>query len=68
MPSMPGLRARTFAEVQHWPAMGAVEKRAVWRRITQHTAWRFNRYAERAAENRSSPGAAASSLSDFGRR
>ena len=52
---------RTFAEVQRWPEMGAVEKRAVWRRITrEHTAWRFNRYAERAAENRSSPGAAAS--------
>ncbi|RCX09156.1 DUF3717 domain-containing protein [Extensimonas vulgaris] len=47
---------RTFAEVQRWPEMGAVEKRAVWRRITrEHTAWRFNRYAERAAENRSGP-------------
>jgi hypothetical protein len=26
-------------------------KRQVWRRITlEHSAWRFNRYAERAAE------------------
>ena len=42
---------RTFDEVQHWPAMGAVEKRAIWRRITlEGTAWRFNKYAERAAE------------------
>ena len=44
---------RSFDEVQFWPAMGPAEKRAVWRRITQeHTAWRFNRYAERAAEGR----------------
>jgi hypothetical protein len=29
--------------------MSPAEKRAVWRRITlQATAWRFNRYAERA--------------------
>jgi predicted Fe-S protein YdhL (DUF1289 family) len=41
---------RTFDEVQHWPAMGPVDKRAVWRRITaEGTALRFNRYAERAA-------------------
>lgn len=41
---------RTFHEVQHWPEMGAVEKRHTWRRITvQGTAWRFNKYAERAA-------------------
>lgn len=40
---------RSFAEVQHWPAMDAVAKRATWQRITrQGTAWRFNRYAERA--------------------
>lgn len=44
---------RSFAEVQHWLAMGPAEKRAVWRRITmENTAWRFNRYAERAAEGR----------------
>lgn len=42
---------RTEDEVQHWTAMSACAKRAVWRRITQEgTAWRFNRYAERARE------------------
>ncbi len=42
---------RTFDEVQHWPVMTPVEKRQTWRRITlQGTAWRFNRYAERARE------------------
>jgi uncharacterized protein len=40
---------RTFDEVQHWPVLTPGEKRAVWRRITMEaTAWRFNRYAERA--------------------
>ena len=42
---------RTFHEVQHWPEMGAVEKRNTWHRITaQGTAWRFTSYAERARE------------------
>lgn len=42
---------RTFDEVQFWPGMSPAEKRTVWRRITlEHSAWRFNRYAERAAE------------------
>ena len=42
---------RTFAEVRYWTEMQPVEKRATWRRITQEgTAWRFNKYAERAAE------------------
>ena len=42
---------RTFEEVQHWPGMTAVEKRDTWHRITlQGTSWRFNTYAERAAE------------------
>jgi len=42
---------RSFAEVQHWTAMTPVEKRATWRRITaQASAWRFTKYAERAAE------------------
>ena len=42
---------RTFDEVQFWPAYTPAEKRQVWRRITlEQTAWRFNRYAERAAE------------------
>jgi len=40
---------RTEDEVQHWPRMSPAEKRIVWRRITlEATAWRFNRYAERA--------------------
>ena len=42
---------RTFDEVQRWTEMGPADKRGVWRRITmQGTAWRFNRYAERALE------------------
>ena len=40
---------RYFDEVQHWPALTPAQKRQVWRRISaQGTAWRFNRYAERA--------------------
>ena len=40
---------RTFDEVQHWPSYTPAHKRSVWRRITMEgTAWRFNRYAERA--------------------
>jgi len=40
---------RTFLEVQQWTEMTPGEKRATWRRITMEgTAWRFNRYAERA--------------------
>jgi predicted Fe-S protein YdhL (DUF1289 family) len=40
---------RSFGEVQCWPGMTPAEKRGVWRRIvSQGTAWRFNRYAERA--------------------
>lgn len=42
---------RSFEEVQAWPTMDPPAKRAVWRRITQEgTAWRFNRYAERARQ------------------
>lgn len=42
---------RTFQEVQLWTEMRPVEKRSVWRRITlEGSAWRFNKYAERAAE------------------
>ena len=42
---------RTFAEVQHWTGLRPSEKRQVWRRITRAgSAWRFNRYAERAVE------------------
>jgi predicted Fe-S protein YdhL (DUF1289 family) len=40
---------RRFDEVQDWTAYTPAQKRAVWRRITQEgSAWRFNRYAERA--------------------
>ncbi len=40
---------RTEDEVQFWPQMTALQKRATWRRITlENTALRFNRYAERA--------------------
>jgi uncharacterized protein len=44
---------RTFEEVQHWPGMTPVEKRATWHRITlENNSWRFNTYAERAAERK----------------
>ena len=40
---------RRFDEVQRWTEMTPGEKRASWRRITlEGTAWRFNRYSERA--------------------
>lgn len=40
---------RTFDEVQRWTEMSPGEKRVSWRRITlEGSAWRFNRYAERA--------------------
>ena len=43
---------RTFEEVQKWTELPAPQKRMVWKRITQEgTAWRFNRYAERATES-----------------
>src|SRR3990167_2996718 len=42
---------RSFEEVQNWTCMRPAEKRQTWRRIVaQGTAWRFNRYAERANE------------------
>ena len=44
---------RTFEDVQHWPEMSPAAKRQTWRRITlQGDAWRFNRYAERAVEDK----------------
>ena len=52
---------RTEGEVQHWPLFSPAEKRDVWHRITvEGTAWRFNRYAERARGPASAqaPGAA----------
>jgi predicted Fe-S protein YdhL (DUF1289 family) len=43
---------RSFDEVQNWPVMTPTEKRVTWRRISlEATAWRFNRYAERARES-----------------
>jgi uncharacterized protein len=51
---------RTFDEVQRWTEMTAGEKRATWRRITMdNTAWRFNKYAERAHEKTDAAKAAA---------
>ncbi|MBV8501678.1 MAG: DUF3717 domain-containing protein [Paucibacter sp.] len=42
---------RSFDEVQNWCVMTPVEKRVTWRRISlEATAWRFNRYSERAHE------------------
>lgn len=42
---------RSEDEVQDWQSLSAVAKREVWQRITvQDTAWRFNKYAERAQE------------------
>ena len=42
---------RSFAEVQHWTEMRPAEKRETWRRISfQGSAWRFNKYSERAPE------------------
>ncbi len=44
---------RSFEEVQLWPGMDPVEKRNTWHRIAREgTAWRFNKYAERAAERK----------------
>ncbi len=50
---------RHVDEIQRWPALSPAEKRAVWRRISADgTAWRFNRYAERARQPgaRTAPG------------
>ena len=47
---------RSFAEVQQWVEMRPAQKRETWRRISlQGEAWRFNRYAERAAEGPATP-------------
>ena len=47
---------RSFDEVKHWTDFSPGDKRAVWRRITLNaTAWRFNRYAERAATPTQAP-------------
>ncbi len=40
---------RSFDEVKCWTELSPADKRSVWHRIsTEGTAWRFNRYAERA--------------------
>ena len=42
---------RSFEEVQRWQEFSPAQKRSTWRRITlEASAWRFNKYAERAAE------------------
>lgn len=42
---------RTEGEIQDWQVLNPVEKRMVWRRISHEgTAWRYNKYAERAVE------------------
>ncbi len=44
---------RSFAEVQRWQEMTPAEKRVTWHRITREgVAWRFNKYAERAADGK----------------
>ena len=51
---------RSFDEVQRWTEMSPAQKRQTWRRITLHgDSWRFNRYAERAAEGRAPGGSGA---------
>ncbi|OWQ92945.1 Fe-S protein [Roseateles aquatilis] len=55
---------RSFDEVQNWPVFTPGEKRETWRRITlEGTAWRFNRYAERAIENRGTTSGASGATS-----
>ena len=57
---------RRVDEVRNWPAMTPAEKRVTWRRITMEaTAWRFNKYAERAREG---PAAAAGGRPSVSRR
>ena len=57
---------RTFDEVQLWPQMSPFDKRHTWRRITmESSAWRFNRYAERAREG-AAPDAPAASQGEGG--
>jgi predicted Fe-S protein YdhL (DUF1289 family) len=44
---------RSFTEVQRWQEMTPAEKRVTWHRITREgVAWRFNKYAERAADGK----------------
>lgn len=47
---------RRFDEVQRWTEMSPAERRQTWRRITlAGSAWRFNKYAERAREGAAPP-------------
>lgn len=40
---------RTYIEVAQWNAMSSEQQEVVWQRIERDgTAWRFNRYKERA--------------------
>ena len=40
---------RTYIEVAQWNAMSPEQQETVWQRIERDgTAWRFNRYKERA--------------------
>lgn len=56
---------RTFDEVQLWPEMTPGEKRTTWRRITmEDSAWRFNRYSERALGTSNSESTAPATTSD----
>ena len=58
---------RSFAEVQLWIEMSPGEKRSIWQRITKEgKALRFNRYAERAAEDRRWAKAAAQAQMSLG--
>lgn len=51
---------RSFDEVQLWTEMSPAQKRQTWRRITlAGEAWRFNRYAERAAQSQAADADAA---------
>jgi predicted Fe-S protein YdhL (DUF1289 family) len=60
---------RSFDEVKGWTEYTPGQKRAVWRRISQDgTAWRFNRYAERAQGDTTSPAPPTPSPPDGSRR
>lgn len=42
---------RTFEEVQEWQALSPAQKRQTWYRINhEQTAWRYNKYKERAQD------------------
>jgi uncharacterized protein len=44
---------RSYMEVARWPEMSKPERDAVWQRIDKEaTAWRYNRYRDRAGETK----------------